>query len=50
MQKIKGTFAGPLLVLVIYALLISSRFIDLETLGLNDNIYLSMIILQLLFG
>lgn len=48
MQKIKGTFAGPLLVLVIYALLISSRFIDLETLGLNDNIYLSMIILQLL--
>ena len=48
MQKIKGTFAGPLLVLVVYVLLLSSNFIDLDTLRLNDNVYLSMIILQLL--
>lgn len=48
MQKIKGTFAAPLLVLVIYGLLLSSNFIDLEALKLDDNVYLSMIILQLL--
>ncbi|MBE6718458.1 MAG: CPBP family intramembrane metalloprotease [Ruminococcaceae bacterium] len=48
MQKIKSTFTAPLLVLVIYVLLILSRYIKLESLQINDNVYLSMIILQLL--
>ncbi len=34
--------------LVIYALLVSSRYIDLDSLQMKDNIFLSMIILQLL--
>lgn len=34
--------------LVVYVLLISSRYINLEALQLKDNIFLSMIILQLL--
>ena len=48
MQKIKNTFSAPLLVLVIYVLLIASRFIDLDSLQMKDNVYLSMIILQVL--
>ncbi len=34
--------------LVIYALLVSSRYINVESLQLKDNIYMSMIVLQLL--
>ena len=37
-----------MLVLVIYALMVSSRYINIEALQLKDNIYLAMIILQLL--
>ena len=48
MQKIKNTFTAPLLILVIYVLLLSSRYLDLDSLRFRDNIYLSMIILQLL--
>lgn len=48
MQKIKSTFTAPLLVLVIYALLISSRYINVSALQTNDSVYLSMIILQIL--
>lgn len=48
MPRIKSSFTAPLLVLVIYALLVSSRYINLEALQMKDNIFLSMIILQLL--
>ncbi|MBQ4117074.1 MAG: CPBP family intramembrane metalloprotease [Clostridia bacterium] len=48
MQKIKNTFTAPLLVLVIYVLLLSSRYLDLNSIRFKDNIYLTMIILQLL--
>ncbi len=48
MQRIKSTFSAPLLVLVIYVLLVSSRYIDIQSLQFRDNVYLSMIILQLL--
>ncbi|MBE6671033.1 MAG: CPBP family intramembrane metalloprotease [Ruminococcaceae bacterium] len=48
MQKIKGTFTAPLLVLVIYVLLILSRYINLESLQVKDNIYMSLIILQVM--
>ena len=48
MPRIKSTFSSPLLVLVIYALLVSSRYIKFDSLQTNDNIYLSMIVLQLL--
>lgn len=42
-----AVFTAPLLTLSIYILLILSRFIDTETLKYRDNIYLSIIILQL---
>ncbi len=48
MQKIKNTFSAPLLVLVIYVLLLSSRYLDLNSFRFRDNIYLTLIILQLL--
>ena len=48
MQRIKGTFSAPLLVLVIYALLISSRYLNINSLKGNSNIYLSMIVLQIM--
>ena len=48
MQKIKNTFTAPLLVLVIYVFLLSSRYLDLNSLRFKDNIYLTLIILQLL--
>lgn len=48
MQKIKSTLASPLLVLVVYVLLIASRYINIEALQYKDNIYLSIIILQML--
>ncbi len=48
MQRIKSTFSAPLLILVIYGLLVSSRYINLESLKFKDNVYLSMIILQLM--
>ena len=48
MQRIKSSFSAPLLVLVVYVLLISSRFLDLNSIQFKDNIYLSMMILQLL--
>lgn len=48
MRRIKSTLSAPLLVLVVYVLLVSSRFINTDSLQLRDNAYLSMIILQLL--
>jgi len=48
LQKIKSTFTAPLLALVVYALLLSSRYLDFGSIRFKDNIYLSMIILQLL--
>ncbi len=41
-------FTAPLLALVIYILLTASRFINIEALKTRDNIYLTVIILQLL--
>jgi len=48
-QRLPGgaVLAAPLLSLVIYLLLTFSRFIDVEALEFRDNIYLSIIILQL---
>lgn len=43
-----AALTAPLLALVIYILLTASRFIDTEALKYRDNIYLSIIILQLL--
>ncbi len=48
MPRIKSSFSAPLLVLVIYALLVLSRYINIESMQTENNIYLSMIILQLL--
>lgn len=48
MQRIKSTLAAPLLVVVIYTLLLLSRYIPVESLVLKDNLYLSMIIIQLM--
>ena len=48
MQRIKSSFSTPLLVLVVFGLLVSSRYINTEALQFQDNIYLSMIILQIL--
>lgn len=46
--KIKKTFLAPLLVLVIFILFNISKFIDVYELKYKDNIYLSVIILQML--
>lgn len=43
-----AVFTAPLLTLVIYILLTFSRFLDLEALKYRDNVYLSIIILQLI--
>ena len=43
-----AVFTAPLLTLVIYLLLTFSRLIDIEQLKYRDNIYLSIIILQLI--
>ena len=48
MQRIKSTFSAPLLVLAVYALLIASRYINVSVLQTKDNLYLSLIILQVL--
>lgn len=48
MKKIRSTFTAPLLVLVIYLLLVLSRYIDVEALKYRGSIYLSLIILQML--
>ncbi len=48
MQRIKSTLSAPLLVVVIYTLHILSRYIPLDSLRFRDNIYLSIIILQML--
>ncbi len=48
MQKIKNTFTAPLLVLVVYVLLLSSRYLDLNSVRFKENIYLTLIIIQLL--
>lgn len=47
-QPFGAVFTAPLLTLAIYILLIFSRFIDTEALKYRDNIYLSIIILQLI--
>lgn len=43
-----AVFTAPLLSLVIYILLTAARFIDTDALKYRDNVYLSIIILQLL--
>jgi len=48
LQRIKSTFSAPLLVLAVYALLITSRYINVSVLQTKDNVYLSLIILQVL--
>lgn len=48
MRKIKSSFSAPLLVLVIFALLMLSRYININDLKYRDSVYLSMIILQML--
>ncbi len=48
MQRIKSTLSAPLLVVVVYTLLLLSRYIPLDSLMFKDNIYLSMIILQVM--
>lgn len=48
MQRIKSTLSAPLLVVVVYTLLLLSKYIPLDSLMFKDNIYLSMIILQIM--
>ncbi len=47
-MRIKSTITAPLLVLLVYVLLILSRLLDLNILQSGDNVYLTMIVLQLL--
>jgi len=46
-MKVKNTFAAPLLMIGVLALLIASRFIGLETLTLQENICLGIIVIEL---
>lgn len=46
-MRIKNSFFAPLLVLAIYILLFASGFISTELLQYKDNIYLSLIVIQL---
>jgi len=46
--KFKAGLTAPLLVLVIYTLLLSTDFIDMSSFEYGGNIYLSLIVLQLL--
>ena len=48
MIKIKRTLSAPILVLVCYIVLTLTSYIDPKDLSANDNVYLSVIILQLL--
>ena len=47
-MKIKNTTGAPLLLCVISALLIGLRFVDLSAFYIDENGYLSMIVLQLI--
>lgn len=44
----KNTVSAPLLAFVIYVLLLLSRFVDYANLAQNDNVYLVLIILQII--
>lgn len=45
--KLKPTFTAPLLVFIMYLLMAASNFADLEALHQRDNIFLAVIILQI---
>ncbi len=47
-MKIKTTFSAPMLAIVVMMLLVASRFIELDTLSYRENIFLAVIVLQLL--
>lgn len=45
--KIKPSFSAPLLALIIYLLMAASTFADISSLGQRDNVFLAVIILQI---
>ena len=47
-KKLKGYISFPILLLCIFALLIAASFLNLSALGYTENVYLSIIVLQLL--
>lgn len=47
-QKMKNTLLAPILTTVVFLMLILSNFIDTKIIRYRDNLYLSVIILQLL--
>ena len=46
-MRFKETITVPILLLVVFALVVASGFIPEETLGLNENPYLAVVIIQL---
>ncbi|MBE6613396.1 MAG: CPBP family intramembrane metalloprotease [Ruminococcaceae bacterium] len=47
-MKLKTTFSAPILGALVLLLLIASRFLELETLSLQENICLAIIVLQVI--
>ncbi len=45
-MNIKNTFAAPALIIIVMSFLLASRLIDPSLLGMHENPYLSMIVLQ----
>lgn len=46
-MRVKSTLTAPLLCLIVSALLIGSRYIDISQIDRGDNIYLSLVVIQL---
>ena len=47
-SEFKSAVFTPMLLMVVYALILCSRFLSEETLGLNDNPYLAVVVIQVL--
>lgn len=47
-MKLKSTFTAPLLAIAVMLMLVASRFLDLSMLSYHENIFLAVIVLQLL--
>ncbi len=47
-KRYKDTVFAPILLIVVFALILSSRLLSDESLGLNENPYLSVVVIQLL--